>query len=349
MNCACRTQSLKIFVQSLTEFRFVSPAIPRSIRVNRLGLPVTRHQVPAPYYGRLYSSDSAADSPKQKWLDNAIDLSVNQTEEGQPHTSTDTGADTITHDPIASIPSASTDDFNAAKLNGAVLECNPDSIQALIASLNQASLSEQEAPSRHPNVNWDAEAQPRPDPEEDVTSSQLKRRKIIKDDAKKKPHAKETQLSRKEQWQAQKAALKEKFPEGWRPRKRLSPDALEGIRALHSQFPEQYTTQVLADTFQVSPEAIRRILRSRWRPNAEEEIDRQERWFNRGKNIWSQKAALGTKPPRRWRREGIVREPHWNEKRGPRTEYPYVPLHKESKDEGPVEESVQRRLSSNLL
>ncbi|KAK0740252.1 hypothetical protein B0T18DRAFT_332716 [Schizothecium vesticola] len=117
-------------------------------------------------------------------------------------------------------------------------------------------------------------------------------------------------------WKVQKAALKEKFPDGWQPRKKLSPDALTGIRALHAEFPDIYTTEELANKFEVSAENIRRILRSKWVPSVDEEVDRQERWFNRGKKVWSRWAELGKKPPRRWRAEGIVRDPIWNEKRG---------------------------------
>jgi len=119
----------------------------------------------------------------------------------------------------------------------------------------------------------------------------------------------------REKWQEQKAALREKFPEGWAPRKKLSPDALAGIRALHQQFPNEYTTPVLAEKFQVSAEAIRRILRSKWEPSPEEEEDRERRWFERGKKVWSRNAELGMKPPRKWRAEGIVRDPIWNEKK----------------------------------
>lgn len=109
----------------------------------------------------------------------------------------------------------------------------------------------------------------------------------------------------REPWQIQKAALKEKFKEGWNPRKRLSPDALAGIRAIHAQFPEQYTTSVLAEKFEVSPEAIRRILKSRWTPKEEEALDRQRRWFLRGQKVWGRYAELGLKPPARWRKLGI--------------------------------------------
>lgn len=125
------------------------------------------------------------------------------------------------------------------------------------------------------------------------------------------------QPRQKETWMTQKDALTKKFPEGWNPRKKLSPDALVGIRMLHQQFPDQYPTEVLAQKFEVSAEAIRRILRSKWAPDADKEEERQERWFNRGKKVWTHWAALGKKPPRKWRAEGVVRDPVWNKPRGP--------------------------------
>ena len=108
---------------------------------------------------------------------------------------------------------------------------------------------------------------------------------------------------KREAWQSQKEALKNKFQHaGWLPRKRLSPDALEGIRAIHAQYPDKYTTPVLAEKFKVSPEAIRRILKSKWRPDEEEEKQRQERWDSRGERIWNQMADMGLHPPKKWRR-----------------------------------------------
>jgi hypothetical protein len=118
-----------------------------------------------------------------------------------------------------------------------------------------------------------------------------------------------------EEWRLQKAKLKEKFPDGWKPRKRLSPDALAGIRALNAQFPDVYTTQNLADKFEMSAEAIRRILKSKWQPDEEEDRERQERWHRRGMQIWETKAALGVKPPRKWRAEGIARDPSYHVRR----------------------------------
>ena len=120
----------------------------------------------------------------------------------------------------------------------------------------------------------------------------------------------------RESWQIQKQALAKKFGHtGWAPRKKLSPDALEGIRTLHAQYPDKYTTSILAQQFEVSPEAVRRILKSKWKPNETEEASRRQRWDNRGKLIWSRKAELGIKPPRKWRQKGIGRD--------------QIPLHKQ--------------------
>ncbi|KAL8651445.1 MAG: hypothetical protein Q9226_004706 [Calogaya cf. arnoldii] len=110
--------------------------------------------------------------------------------------------------------------------------------------------------------------------------------------------------AKRESWRIQKDALSSKFGSaGWSPRKRLSPDALEGIRALHAQFPDKFSTPVLANRFEVSVEAIRRILKSKWRPSDEEATSRSQRWDKRGERIWGQMVALGVKPPKKWREE----------------------------------------------
>lgn len=113
------------------------------------------------------------------------------------------------------------------------------------------------------------------------------------DKAKKVPHKKTKKL---EHWQVQKGALEKKFPDGWNPAKKLSPDAMDGIRHLHSSAPERFTTTFLADEFKVSPEAIRRILKSKWRPSEAEMDSRQQRWERRHDRIWSQMAELGLRP-----------------------------------------------------
>ncbi|KAL5363535.1 required for respiratory growth protein 9, mitochondrial [Aspergillus floccosus] len=101
---------------------------------------------------------------------------------------------------------------------------------------------------------------------------------------------------KKEGWQIQKDALKQKFREGWNPPKKLSPDALEGIRHLNAVAPERFTTPVLAEQFRVSPEAIRRILKSKWRASEEELEDRRKRWERRHDRIWGHLSELGLRP-----------------------------------------------------
>ncbi|KAI1364230.1 hypothetical protein F5Y08DRAFT_307485 [Xylaria arbuscula] len=354
MNCACRTTSLRIFVQSLTEVRVTDPIISRSIRLNRLGSPNALRQAPIRHPSRLFGSSTTTYSSSTPRHDNIIesppvDEYVGEQSHAPTHTAAESTANNVPPPPVHSASPASGNDFNTAKLKGAILDFSPESIDSLVANLGQTSITGQEGALPPPNnFNIGPQSTLSPRPKSPVQTSQLKRRKILKED-KPQSNADETQPTRREEWQIQKQALKEKFPEGWRPRKRLSPDALDGIRALHSQFPEQYTTEVLARNFEVSVEAIRRILRSKWTPSPEEEASRQERWFNRGKNIWSQMAELGKKPPRRWREEGVVRKPHWNEKKGPRNEYPYKPDQEARAEYEEPAESAQRKLSGRLL
>ncbi|KAF9261708.1 hypothetical protein L218DRAFT_973869 [Marasmius fiardii PR-910] len=54
------------------------------------------------------------------------------------------------------------------------------------------------------------------------------------------------------------------FPEGWNPPKKLSREAMEGLRELYHMDKEKFSTPVLAHKFRISPEAVRRILKSRW-------------------------------------------------------------------------------------
>jgi len=122
-------------------------------------------------------------------------------------------------------------------------------------------------------------------------------------------------------WQAHKAALKEKLNgEAWNPRKKLSPDTMDGIRHLNSTQPEKFTTPVLAQHFKVSPEAIRRILKSKWQPSDAEYEARMERWSKRGERIWTNLVEMGVKPPKKWREMGVGRarggeRPKWKSDR----------------------------------
>lgn len=68
------------------------------------------------------------------------------------------------------------------------------------------------------------------------------------------------------------ARMKENFPEGWNPPRKISREAMEGIRHMHALNPELFTTASLAQRFKISPEAVRRILKSKWGPTREESI-----------------------------------------------------------------------------
>ncbi|KAA8901391.1 hypothetical protein FN846DRAFT_751436, partial [Sphaerosporella brunnea] len=95
-------------------------------------------------------------------------------------------------------------------------------------------------------------------------------------------------------WMTEKAAREKKYGAiGYRPLKKLSPEAIEGIRALHAQHPDEFPTPKLARLFEVTPEAIQRILRTKWQPTTEEQIDRMKRWERREKDIWEAKVASG--------------------------------------------------------
>jgi hypothetical protein len=139
-------------------------------------------------------------------------------------------------------------------------------------------------------------------------------RPFSRPDAQRTPEAEDaltgefSQKPERPSWQIQKAALKEKLNgEAWSPRKKLSPDTMEGIRHLHSTQPERFTTPVLSEHFKVSPEAIRRILKSKWQPSDKEHEERMQRWDKRGERIWSNLVEMGVKPPKRWRDMGVGR------------------------------------------
>jgi len=64
--------------------------------------------------------------------------------------------------------------------------------------------------------------------------------------------------------------MKSLYPEGWSPPHKLSRQAMDGLRVLHMHDPETFSTPLLAERFRISPEAVRRILRSKWEPSPEQ-------------------------------------------------------------------------------
>jgi len=64
--------------------------------------------------------------------------------------------------------------------------------------------------------------------------------------------------------------MRKAFPEGWLPPRKLSREAMDSLRQLHRANPEQFNVAMLSQQFKISPEAVRRILKSRWEPTYEE-------------------------------------------------------------------------------
>ena len=86
--------------------------------------------------------------------------------------------------------------------------------------------------------------------------------------------------------------MKKLFPGGWSPPHKLSRQAMDGLRVLHMHDPVTFSTPMLAERFRISPEAIRRILRSKWEPSSEQRA-RLLRREMREKQAWieSRRAA----------------------------------------------------------
>ncbi|KAI0346146.1 hypothetical protein BDW22DRAFT_1352153 [Trametopsis cervina] len=111
------------------------------------------------------------------------------------------------------------------------------------------------------------------------------------------------------QYRAHREKMKAEFPDGWSPPRKVSRQAMDGIRLMHAQDPEIFTTPILAEKFKISPEAVRRILKSKWEPTREkklkllqrEERQRQERVQER--RLQEMKAQLKLEEKRRRERE----------------------------------------------
>lgn len=124
----------------------------------------------------------------------------------------------------------------------------------------------------------------------------------------------------KPEWKKYKESLEKKF-EGasWRPAKRVSPDAVLGMRDLHKSDPNTYNIEVLSDQFKISKEAVRRILKSKFTPNQDEMKDKRDRWERRGEAVWKKLSDTGVRPPKKWREMGVSQGPApWKKGKGNR-------------------------------
>lgn len=86
-------------------------------------------------------------------------------------------------------------------------------------------------------------------------------------------------------WKRDLYARREKMQgESWTPRRKVSRTTMEDIRHLKSENP-QLNSGSLGEIFGLSPEAVRRILKSRWTPSEDEEERIRQRWSRRGDRV----------------------------------------------------------------
>ncbi|KAF8931488.1 Required for respiratory growth protein 9 mitochondrial, partial [Haplosporangium gracile] len=88
-------------------------------------------------------------------------------------------------------------------------------------------------------------------------------------------------------WKKHREAIKSKTGgQAWNPQKKLTRQAMEEVRYLRKQFPEEWTTAKLADHFNVAGESIAKILRTHYQPTPERAAQQDEiRQRRRKENI----------------------------------------------------------------
>ncbi|KAK0192809.1 hypothetical protein F5146DRAFT_873895, partial [Armillaria mellea] len=84
---------------------------------------------------------------------------------------------------------------------------------------------------------------------------------------------KPSKVATPEEYARHRKTMKQRFPEGWNPPRKISREAMDGLRELHQFDPGKFCTTVLADKFKISPDAVRRILKGRWEPSRERRIE----------------------------------------------------------------------------
>ncbi|KAM0286097.1 hypothetical protein ACHAQH_001105 [Verticillium albo-atrum] len=286
MACSCRASSLRLFVRGLSQLHSIEPLVLRAL--HRAPITPAAYAPRAAFSTTPLSRDDVAGKPANDARDLANDTADDLSSNSTLKPSEDANDLTWTID-------ISTDAKSASRGPHKPRSTRPERKSKKTEFENAKAESAEDSIFTSSKPSFSAKKAASEGESEQSRTTQPQHRR--------------------ENWQLQKDALKKKFPEGWRPMKRLSPDAVAGIRALHAQFPEEYTTAKLVEKFEVSPEAVRRILKSKWQPSPEEEEERQTRWFRRGKDVWARYAELGMKPPQKWRAEGVTRDPSYHDKR----------------------------------
>lgn len=117
------------------------------------------------------------------------------------------------------------------------------------------------------------------------------------------------------EYKGHRETMRKEFPQGWAPPRKLSREAMDAVRQLHRLDPEKFNSPMIADKFKISPEAVRRILKSNWEPSAErrvalavkqrkkrEEIilERRQKEFNEAQNLRALRKTLRNKDNHDW-------------------------------------------------
>eukprot|EP01132_Coremiostelium_polycephalum_P001513 gene1513-1905_t len=72
----------------------------------------------------------------------------------------------------------------------------------------------------------------------------------------------------------------------WEPKKKISREEMDELRTLHKEDPEHYDVKFLSNHYQLSIEAIKRILKSKWKPSAQKLEHLHKRKIDEQKKIY---------------------------------------------------------------
>lgn len=117
------------------------------------------------------------------------------------------------------------------------------------------------------------------------------------------------------EYKAHRQTIRKEFPEGWAPPRKLSREAMDAVRQLYHLDPEKFNTPMIADKFKISPEAVRRILKSKWEPSAERRavlaikqrkqkeqvlLERRQKEISEAENLRALRKSLRNKDNQDW-------------------------------------------------
>ncbi|KAG0304258.1 Required for respiratory growth protein 9 mitochondrial [Dissophora globulifera] len=124
------------------------------------------------------------------------------------------------------------------------------------------------------------------------------------------PHLHHRNTEPMPRWLQHKLAIKEKLlGKTWNPQRKLSRQAMEEVRYLRKQFPEEWTTPKLAEHFNVASESIVRILRTDFQPStgrlAEQDLAKER---NRKANLSANLEKIKSERHAAWQQKKFERE-----------------------------------------